>query len=142
MTLFPPNFLRREDRPEKTKKFLKLECAKRVVKKRNNTTTTRNDDQDDSLEKEAICFCVCAKAESRRRNFIYISAPLSPFLQNGIKCAESRDAKWQNCHLETFLCSLQNCIFGMKNLIQHCERSELRLHFEWTLIKNAKNGPF
>ena len=27
--------------------------------------------------------------------------------------------------------------------IQHCERSELRLHFEWTkLIKNAKNGPF
>ena len=21
-----------------------------------------------------------------------------------------RDAKWQNCHLKTFLCSIQNCI--------------------------------
>ena len=30
-----------------------------------------------------------------------------------------------------------------KSLIQHCERSELRLHFEWTkVIKNVKNGPF
>ena len=30
-----------------------------------------------------------------------------------------------------------------KSLIQHCERSELRLHFEWTKVKlkNAKNGP-
>ena len=27
-----------------------------------------------------------------------------------------------------------------KNLIQHFERSELRLHFEW--IKKAKNGQF
>ena len=27
--------------------------------------------------------------------------------------------------------------------IQHCERSELLLHFEWKkYIKNAKNGPF
>ena len=30
-----------------------------------------------------------------------------------------------------------------KSLIQHCERSELRLHFEWTKVnKNAKNCPF
>ena len=30
-----------------------------------------------------------------------------------------------------------------KSLIQHCERSELRLHFEWTEVnKNAKNGQF
>ena len=30
-----------------------------------------------------------------------------------------------------------------KSLIQNCERSELRLHFQWTkLIKNAKNSPF
>ena len=30
-----------------------------------------------------------------------------------------------------------------KCLIQDCERSELRLHFEWTKIdKNAKNGQF
>ena len=30
-----------------------------------------------------------------------------------------------------------------KSRIQHCERSELRLHFQWTkLIKNAKNSPF
>ena len=30
-----------------------------------------------------------------------------------------------------------------KNCIQRCERSELRLHFEWTkLIKNAKNRVF
>ena len=28
-----------------------------------------------------------------------------------------------------------------KSLIQHCERSELRLHFEWTKV-NAKNGQF
>ena len=30
-----------------------------------------------------------------------------------------------------------------KSLIQHCERSELCLHFEWTKVhKNAKNGQF
>ena len=30
-----------------------------------------------------------------------------------------------------------------KSLIQHCERSELRLHFEWPkFIKNAKNSQF
>ena len=30
-----------------------------------------------------------------------------------------------------------------KSLIQHCERSELRLHLSGQeLIKNAKNGPF
>ena len=29
-----------------------------------------------------------------------------------------------------------------KSLIQHCERSELRLHFEWTKVNDAKNGPF
>jgi len=30
-----------------------------------------------------------------------------------------------------------------KSLIQHCERSELRLHLSGRkLIKNAKNGPF
>ena len=30
-----------------------------------------------------------------------------------------------------------------KSLIQHCERSELRLHFEWTkVIENAKNSQF
>ena len=30
-----------------------------------------------------------------------------------------------------------------KSIIQHCERSELRLHFEWTKdIKNAENGQF
>ena len=30
-----------------------------------------------------------------------------------------------------------------KSLIQHCERSELRLHLEWLkLIKNAKNCQF
>ena len=30
-----------------------------------------------------------------------------------------------------------------KSRIQHCERSELRLHFEWTKVdKNAKNGQF
>ena len=30
-----------------------------------------------------------------------------------------------------------------KSLIQHCERSELRLHFELTsLLKTPKNGPF
>ena len=29
-----------------------------------------------------------------------------------------------------------------KSLIRHCEQSELRLHFEWTFIKNAKNGQF
>ena len=42
----------------------------------------------------------------------------------------------------------QKCIVSLtvfknhrkKNLIQHCERSELRLHFEW--IKKAKNGQF
>ena len=30
-----------------------------------------------------------------------------------------------------------------KSLIQHCERSELHLHFEWTKVhlKNAINGP-
>ena len=30
-----------------------------------------------------------------------------------------------------------------KCLIQHCERSELSLHLEWTKVNlNAKNGPF
>ena len=30
-----------------------------------------------------------------------------------------------------------------KSLIQHCERSELRLHFEWTKAhKNAQKGQF
>ena len=30
-----------------------------------------------------------------------------------------------------------------KSLIQYCERSELRLHFEWTkVIRNAKNVQF
>ena len=30
-----------------------------------------------------------------------------------------------------------------KSLIQHCERSELLLHFKWTKVyQNAKNGPF
>ena len=30
-----------------------------------------------------------------------------------------------------------------KSRIQHCEGSELRLHFEWKkLIKNAENGQF
>ena len=30
-----------------------------------------------------------------------------------------------------------------KSLIQHCERSELFLHFEWTKVnKNANNCPF
>ena len=30
-----------------------------------------------------------------------------------------------------------------KSLIQHCERSELRLHFEWTkVLKNAKTAHF
>ena len=29
-----------------------------------------------------------------------------------------------------------------KILIQHYERSELRLHFEWTQVKNAKNAQF
>ena len=30
-----------------------------------------------------------------------------------------------------------------KSLIQHCERSELCLHFEWTKVnQNAKNGQF
>ena len=31
-----------------------------------------------------------------------------------------------------------------KSLIQHCERSELRLHFEWTKVnsKMPKIGPF
>ena len=30
-----------------------------------------------------------------------------------------------------------------KSRIQHCERNELRLHFEWTKVtKNAKNGQF
>ena len=30
-----------------------------------------------------------------------------------------------------------------KSLIHHCERSELRLHFEWTKVdQNAKNGQF
>ena len=27
-----------------------------------------------------------------------------------------------------------------KSLIQHCERSELRLHFEWTLIGQKNDG--
>ena len=32
---------------------------------------------------------------------------------------------------------------SQKSLIQLCERSELRLHFEWTkVVKNAKNGSF
>ena len=32
---------------------------------------------------------------------------------------------------------------SQKSLIQHCERSELRLYFTWTeFIKNAKNGWF
>ena len=30
----------------------------------------------------------------------------------------------------------------MKSLIQHCERSELPLHFEWTFAKNAQFGEF
>ena len=36
------------------------------------------------------------------------------------------------------------CLKITKSIIQHCERSELRLHFEWTKVyfKNAKNGPF
>ena len=30
-----------------------------------------------------------------------------------------------------------------KSRIQYCERSELRLHFEWTKVfQNVKNGPF
>ena len=31
-----------------------------------------------------------------------------------------------------------------KNIIQHCERSELRLHFQWTqvLFKNGKTAQF
>ena len=30
-----------------------------------------------------------------------------------------------------------------KSLIQHCERSELRLHFEWTKVsQNAKNSQY
>ena len=30
-----------------------------------------------------------------------------------------------------------------KSLIQHCERSELRLHFEWTKVnQKCNNGPF
>ena len=29
-----------------------------------------------------------------------------------------------------------------KSLIQHCERSELRLHFECSKVENAKNGQF
>ena len=32
------------------------------------------------------------------------------------------------------------CLKITKKLIQHCERSELRLHFQ--LIKNAKNSQF
>ena len=36
------------------------------------------------------------------------------------------------------------CLKITENLIQHCQRSELRLHFEWTKssLKMPKNGPF
>ena len=42
------------------------------------------------------------------------------------------------------ICSKTRCLkITEKSLIQRCERSELRLHFEWTkLIKNAKNRQF
>ena len=49
-----------------------------------------------------------------------------------------------SCRIATtnwrFLHYQENMVFEnhRKSLIQHCERSELRLHFEW----NAKNGPF
>ena len=43
----------------------------------------------------------------------------------------------------SFCYSMSNTVFEnhRKSLIQLCERSELRLHFEWTkVVKNAKNG--
>ena len=50
-------------------------------------------------------------------------------------------ARWSCCYSFTLF---EN---HRKSLIQHCERSELRLHFEWTKVhfkkaKNGKNGQF
>ena len=46
-----------------------------------------------------------------------------------------------NKHLTYFVTVFEN---PRKSLIRQCERSELRLHFEWTKVnsKNARNGPF
>ena len=43
------------------------------------------------------------------------------------------------------LSSFLNTVFENcpKSRIQHCERSELRLHYEWTKVdENAKNGQY
>ena len=45
--------------------------------------------------------------------------------------------------LESSLCNIRiSTVFEnhTKSLIQHCERSELRLHFEWTLIGQKNDG--
>ena len=54
-----------------------------------------------------------------------------------------RERKWRTDLLDVGL--RKGTVFEnhRKSHIQHCERSELRLHFEWPKVhKNAKNGQF
>ena len=55
------------------------------------------------------------------------------------------DAGKASMKCSTKVIKLRNTVFENhpKSRIHHCERSKIRLHFEWTkLIENAKRGPF
>ena len=59
------------------------------------------------------------------------------------KIGKNSKRTWVSALLESMQSASGVTVFKIhkKSLIQHCERSELRLHFEWTkVIKNAKNG--
>ena len=52
---------------------------------------------------------------------------------------KSMHSVWKSLKKSHFYTVFEN---HWKSLIQHCEQSELRLHFEWTKhLRNAENGP-
>ena len=67
-------------------------------------------------------------AKNTRENLLSVHILLNKILIKAARPASAKNTVFEN---------------NRKNPIQHCERSELRLHFEWPKVhQNAKNGTF
>ena len=78
------------------------------------------------------------------------SEQISPIALHGLSTLLSHRRPSQSRFLSVLLLArcvrelrISRCLkITAKSLIQHCERSELRLHFEWTKVnQKCRNGP-
>ena len=66
-----------------------------------------------------------------------LKSPLGHQHKNALKCVNTVTFNYPRAKRELQLFSNSYTVFEnhRKSLFQHCERSELRLHFEWTKVR-------